>query len=112
MPSNWRPCRRRSRRGGGEFLFSNGSGGEVYYGEHYRLQIRLKWRWYNIEQPCGFVLPMYTIRPQMADRLTVNWSRCYGSLPPGTYRLIKDYSMEDTADCYATAVFRIAEKGS
>lgn len=79
----------------GVFYFENLTEKKMITGAEYFLQKKRLGKWVDMEPlvPQDFIAEAILIMPQA--RLNVDWSGAYGSLPAGTYRMIKHCSIFD-----------------
>lgn len=79
----------------GVFCLENLTEKKMITGAEYFLQKKRLGKWVDMEPlvPQDFIAEAILIMPQA--RLNVDWSGAYGSLPAGTYRIIKNCSISD-----------------
>ena len=56
---------------------------------------------------CGFVLPAYTVTPGKSLELKQDWSKLYGELPKGVYRIVKCADLKTSDRYYIWTEFTI-----
>lgn len=98
-----------------DFLYSN-SGGDTYtYGNYYKLEAKRGGSWRELPnkgeayEDIGHSIGPYGQPRPRANAfegpfsLSVDWSRSYGALPSGEYRLIQEVQNESTGRYYLVA---------
>ena len=79
------------------FTISNDTDAELTYGAEYRLEKRglLGWRhlWENF-LPAGWDAVGYFVSPKGIQTEAFSWTGRYGELSPGTYRMVRTYTLE------------------
>ena len=92
-------------REGMTLTIRNGTESELTYGAEYRLEKRglLGWRqlWENF-LPAGWDAVGYFVSPRTTGIEDFSWTGRYGELSPGTYRMVRTYTLEGEA--YSVAV--------
>ena len=87
------------------FTITNDTDAELTYGAEYRLEKRglLGWRhlWENF-LPAGWDAIGYFVSPNVSQTEAFSWTGRYGVLSPGTYRMVRTYTLE--GQDYSTAV--------
>ncbi len=105
-----------------DFFYAN-SGGDTYvYGDYYKLETKRGGTWCVLpNQDVAYEDIAHTIGPYSEPppsvndfegpfSLSVDWSRSYGALPSGEYRLIQEVRNERTGDyCLVAAEFEIPD---
>lgn len=101
---------------GATLILSNLTDNLYSYGNPYFIEKEKDGKWYKlypIEQ-LYFTLPAYGLKAKQKVELEINWKYGYGTLSPGTYRLIKTLNRstgiaEKDVDVYVAAEFTIEE---
>ena len=92
-------------REGMTLTIRNGAGAELTYGAEYHLEKRglLGWRhlWENF-LPTGWNAIGYIVSPDDSRVDDFSWTGRYEELSPGTYRMVRTYTLEGEA--YSVAV--------
>ncbi len=74
--------------------FKNTTDSECIYGEYYILEKKIGENWFQVpvalEGEYGFDSIGYMLGPKSDSEWTVDWEWLYGSLEPGSYRIVKD----------------------
>ena len=87
------------------FTITNDTDAELTYGAEYRLERRdpLGWRhlWENF-LPTGWNAIGYFVSPNDCRTEDFSWTGRYGGLSPGTYRMVRTYTLE--GQTYSAAV--------
>lgn len=84
------------------------------YGNPYWIEKKENNKWNKVKtiNDCNFTLPAYGLQPDEKKEIKVDWEFCYGKLPYGKYRIVKDVNFEyedDTRDFFDIAVEFIIE---
>lgn len=78
----------------GDVEIRNESGKDLEYGEWYDIQVKMDDdRWYSLAMiidNVAYHAVAYPVKNQETSVWPVNWSYCYGELPAGKYRMVKD----------------------
>ena len=74
------------------FTLDNGSQSAINLGREYCLQLWQDGLWYDLDVgPLDWTAEMMTIQRHQETALDLNWMNIYGELPPGLYRVVKQY---------------------
>ncbi len=96
---------------GATFILENHSNEEYGYGAPFHMEIKKNNTWHEIEVELYFIMPMYSLPANEKKEIDINWKDSYGTLAPGTYRIVKSVSKETLdgkiVDYNVAAVFEI-----
>ncbi len=67
---------------------------ECTYGNPYSIEKKVNDTWYELNtiNDLYFTMPAIILKANESNELTIDWEYGYGSLKPGTYRLVKEVS--------------------
>lgn len=69
---------------------TNQTANELVYGVGYELEVYEQGAWYTIDEgPIAVILLALMLPPYATTTEDIDWLHAYGSLAPGTYRLVK-----------------------
>ena len=69
----------------------NNSDAEITFGTEYFIQLREDGSWYDIDADTDWTMELMAAEPGQVYEEELDWSSYYGELPPGTYRIVKEY---------------------
>lgn len=92
---------------GASFILQNTGEDTVSCGVQYFLQIQLDGKWLDIEKDQDWTLELFSLLPGEETELAVDWSSFYGELPPGNYRLVKEFVTSSDKTIYLACPFSI-----
>lgn len=73
-----------------QVTMTNHTADEFLYGVGYELEVYKRHMWYTIDNgPSAVILRALMLPPYATTTEDIDWSYTYGSLAPGTYRLVK-----------------------
>jgi hypothetical protein len=78
---------------GATFIIENTGDEELSFGQMYSLQKYIKNKWYKIEKYTDWTAELFTLQPDENYSFDADRTQTYGLLPPGRYRLIKEFSV-------------------
>ena len=84
---------------GGTFYMVNKSDEVVYFGWDFEIEAEFGGKWYNIMvEDAAFFAEELGVRPGGKYTLETDWHNyvTVGELPPGNYRMVKQYRLEST----------------
>lgn len=79
---------------GATIVLTNESDKDYEYGSPYEIEVKKNGKWHKINAELDFDLPAFILKAGEKVELELDWENGYGSLPKGTYRIIKDMDYE------------------
>jgi len=78
---------------GATYSISNTSNIIIEFGRQFTLQINVEGTWYEITplMPIETFMDMFVLNSGIEESVEIDWLMFYGELPPGTYRLVKEF---------------------
>ncbi len=64
---------------------------EITFGRDYFIQIMEKDVWRDIDVKMDWTLELIYVEPEQEYEEEIEWTSFYGELPPGKYRIVKEY---------------------
>lgn len=76
----------------GEMILRNNAEESYTYGEWFEIQYRYGEEWHRVPyiSEFGYYDIAYALPAGKSEAIMINWSKIYGELPVGTYRIVKD----------------------
>jgi len=75
-------------------IIINNTNERFLYGEPFSIERKENDRWFSLEyaNECAFTMIGYTLKANERIERNYSWDYCYGKLPTGEYRIIKNFS--------------------
>lgn len=86
-------------------VMENNSQNDVLYGEPYEIEIKIDDNWHKINVVINFVESLYLLKVNKSNGFNLEWNHTYGELPSGTYRIIKEFQIDNVTDDEITETF-------
>ncbi len=87
---------------GATLILTNNSDKNYQYGYPYAIEIKKDGKWHYINAQLDFILPALHLLANESKEIELNWKSGYGTLPEGTYRIIKSIDYEKEEGQYET----------
>lgn len=86
----------------------NGSEKDLNFGQDYSLQKEEKGKWYQLSpaNPVAVTMELLWVPAGGTETMEINWDAAYGKLPAGHYRLVKNFS-DDESGYYLAGEFTL-----
>lgn len=83
---------------GASFLITDNNEDKYGYGADYKLQIKKNNQWTYLEphEPLNFIAIAYNLNKDNQLKQDINWSKFYGKLQPGIYRIEKALTYDES----------------
>ena len=74
-------------------VLTNNSDKNFQYGYTYEIEIKKDGEWHKINVKLDFVMLAFPLSSKESKEIELNWENGYGKLAKGTYRIIKELTM-------------------
>lgn len=90
-------------------IITNLSSKTYMYGAPYELEVARNGEWYTYppKEDLSWILIVYMFESDGTSEETITLYSYYGELKPGTYRIVKSFSTEDSENGVAYALFEV-----
>ena len=90
-------------------VIKNLSGKLFDFGAPYELETQIDDVWYTYppKEEMAFIMILYTLEPYGMAEEPISLYNFFGTLEPGTYRVVKSFSSEEGTEGVAFAVFQV-----
>ena len=84
---------------GAQFQIRNAAGSELESSPTYGLHVKKADGWHElIDLSFSHTLTLGVYPPDSLNALNLTWNSSYGTLPPGQYRIVKEFSFRENPD--------------
>ncbi len=91
-------------------IVENGTNGEWFGGDFYGVQRLIGGVWENLDEGSAFTSIGYHLLKNESKEFTINLEQRYGHLPPGEYRIFKDFDLYNETETYGQSSYFKKEK--